>query len=71
MVNLVSVYASQTGRGKEEKDEFAIVLGKILYDFDVGEKLLISGDMNGHVGAEVDDFQVGYGFGRRNVDGEM
>ena len=32
------------------------------------------GDMNGHVGAEVDGFEGvhgGYGFGRRNVDGEM
>ena len=30
--------------------------------------------MNGHVGAEVDSFEGvhgGYGFGRRNVDGEM
>ena len=30
--------------------------------------------MNGHVGAEVDGFEGvhgGYGFGRRNVDGEM
>ena len=30
--------------------------------------------MNGHVGAEVDGFEGvhgGYGFGKRNVDGEM
>ena len=43
-------------------------------DIDVGERLLICGDMNGHVGAEVDGFEGvhgGYGFGRRNVDGEM
>ena len=36
--------------------------------------MLICGDMNGHVGAEVDGFEGvhgGYGFGRRNVDGEM
>ena len=32
------------------------------------------GILNGHVGAEVDGFEGvhgGYGFGRRNVDGEM
>ena len=72
--NLISVYAPQTGRSKEEKEEFFTVLGKILSDIDVGERLLICGDMNGHVGAEVDDFEGvhgGYGFGRRNVDGEM
>ena len=43
-------------------------------DIDVGERLLICGDMNGHVGAEVDGFEGvhgRYGFGRRNVDGEM
>ena len=32
-------------------------LGKILSDIDVGERLLICGDMNGHVGAEVDGFR--------------
>ena len=74
VVNLVSVYAPQTGRGKVEKEEFFTVLGKILSDIDVGERLLVCGNMNGHVGAEVDGFEGvhgGYGFGRRNVDGEM
>ena len=53
VVNLVSVYAPQSGRGKEEKEEFFTVLGKILSDIDAGERLLICGDMNGHVGADV------------------
>ena len=47
---------------------------EIISDIDVGERLLICGDMNGQVGAEVDGFEgvhSGYGFGRRNVDGEM
>ena len=71
VVNLVSVYAPQSGRGKEEKEEFFTVLGKIFSDIDVGER---SGDMNGHFGVEVVGFEGvhgGYGFGRRNVDGEM
>ena len=52
-----------------------IVLEKILSDIDAGERLLLfCGDMNGHVGAEVDGFEGvhgGYGFVRRNKDGEM
>ena len=74
VVNLISVYAPQSGRGKEEKEEFFTVLGNILSDIDAGERLLICGDMNGHVGADVDGFEGvhgGYGFGKRNVDGEM
>ena len=49
-------------------------MGKISSDIDEGERLLICGDMNGYVGVEVDGFNVvhgGYGFERRNVDGEM
>ena len=74
VVNLVSVYAPQSERGKEEKVEFFTVLGKILSDIDVGDRLLICGDMNGHVRAKVDGFEGvhgGYNFGKRNVDGEM
>ena len=49
-------------------------MGKILSDIDVGERLLICGDMNGHVRVEVDGFEGvhgGYSFGRQNVDGKM
>ena len=38
VVNLVSVYAPQSGRSKEEKEEFFTVLGKILSDIDAGER---------------------------------
>ena len=41
---------------------------------DESEKLLICGDLNGHVGAEVDGFEGvygGFGFRKRNVEGEM
>ena len=62
------------GEARKKKRNSSTVLGKILSDIDVGERLLICGDMNGHVGAEVDGFEGvhgGYGFDRRNVDGEM
>ena len=39
-----------------------------------GERVLIGGDLNGHVGAEssgYEDVHGGFGFGDRNVEGEM
>ena len=60
------------GEAKKKKKEF-FSFREILSDIDVGERLLICGDMNGQVGAEVDGFEGvhgGYGFGR-NVYGEM
>ena len=41
---------------------------------DSGERLLICGDLNGHVGSEIDGFEGvhgGFGFGKQNVEGEM
>ena len=38
------------------------------------EKLLICGDLNGHVESEIDGFEGvhgGFGFGKRNMEGEM
>ena len=60
-LNLVSVYAPQSGRGRVEKEEFFSLLGKVVLEIDDGEKLLIWGDMNGHVGAEVVGFKGVHG----------
>ena len=41
---------------------------------DSGERLLIYGDLNGHVGSEIDGFEGvhgGFGFGKQKVEGEM
>ena len=41
-------------------------------EMDDGGKLLICGDLNGHVGAGVEGFEGvhgGFGFGKRNVKG--
>ena len=41
---------------------------------DSDERLLICGELNGHVGSEIDGFEGvhgGFGFGKRNVEGEM
>ena len=74
VVNLVSAYAPQVGRRKEEKEEFFALLGKVVMSIDPIEKLVLCGDMNGHVGARVDGYEEvhgGNGYGTRNVEGEM
>ena len=71
---LVSVYAPQVGRSMNVKEEFFINLGAVLSTIKEGERLVVCGDLNGHVGKEVDGFEGvhgGYGFGNRNVEGEM
>ena len=62
VLSLISAYVPQAGRHRQDKEEFFTLLGKIVSKIDDGEKLLICRDLNGH---------VGFGFGKRNVDGEM
>ena len=71
---VVSVYAPQVGRPMEEKEEFFASLGEVLSAVDGKERLVVCGDMNGHVGAGKDGFEGvhgGYGYGERNPEGEM
>ena len=71
LVTFVSVYAPQVGRPQEEKDQFY----DELYRF-IGQlkgKYVVLGDMNGHVGTDVDGFEGvhgGNGFGDHNAEGE-
>ena len=74
VLNLVIVYAPQVGRTMDEKEEFLILLGKTVSAVDAAEQLVVCGDLNGHVGAKSDGFggvHGGFGFGERNVEGEM
>jgi hypothetical protein len=74
VLNLVSVYAPQGGRPTEEKEEFLITLGQVLASAGPDERLVVCGDMNGHVGTQIDGYEGvhgGYGFGCRNKEGEM
>ena len=57
VLNVVSVYAPQVGRTIEEKEEFYILLGKVSKDVGENEKLIVCGDMNGHVGAGADGWK--------------
>ena len=75
VLNLISVYAPQEGWSREVKEEFLAMLGEVVSGIDSSEKLLICGGLNGHVvGSEIDSFEGvhgGFGFGKRNVEGEM
>ena len=53
VLNLISVYAPQTGWSKVVKEEFLAMLGEVVSGIDSGEMLLICGDLNGHVGSEM------------------
>ena len=57
-----------------EKEEFWSDLDRVVGKVPTGEKLVLCGDMNGHVGAETDGLEGvhgGSGFGIRNTEGEM
>ena len=74
VLNLIPVYAPQAGYSRMEKEEFLAMLGEVVSGIDSGERLLICGDLNGHVGSEIDGFESvhgGFGFGKRIVEGEM
>ena len=74
LLNVISVYAPQVGRTMKEKEEFYICLEDVLKGVGENEKLIVCGDLNGHVGAEAHGFEGvhgGKGFGVRNVEGEM
>ena len=74
VLNLISVYAPQTGWSKLVKEEFLAMLGEVVSGIDSSERLLICGDLNGHAGSEIDGFESvhgGFGFGKWNVEGEM
>ena len=46
------------------------MLGEVVSGIDSSEKLLICGDLNRHVGSEIDGFEGvhgDFGFGKRNV----
>ena len=74
VLNLICVYAPQVGRSLEEKEEFLVLVGKMISSVNVKERLVVAGDFNCHVGADALGYEGvhgGHGFGQRNVEGEM
>jgi hypothetical protein len=74
ILRIVSAYAPQSGRTAEEKEEFWNTLKLALVGLDPEEeRVVIAGDLNGHVGEETNGYNGthgGRGVGVRNEDGE-
>ncbi|XP_046972435.1 uncharacterized protein LOC124539180 [Vanessa cardui] len=72
-LNLISVYAPQSGCEESVKEKFWEDFDCLLMDLQDSEEVYVGGDYNGHVGKESDGYEGvhgGLGFGNRNADGE-
>jgi len=70
--NIVSAYAPPIVSEKNQKEEFWRQMDKVIQRIPGTEKIVIGGDMNGHVGCNrtgYDKVHGGYGFGFRNDAG--
>ena len=71
--HIISAYAPQQGCSEEEKEGFREKLEEYIERIPRSELLILSGDMNAHVGESSDGFEGvhgGRGFGRRNQEGD-
>nr|XP_009795970.1 PREDICTED: craniofacial development protein 2-like [Nicotiana sylvestris] len=72
-VNVIRAYAPQVGLDQEVKKQFWKDLDEMVRSIPHTEKLFISRDFNGHIGASArgyDDVHGGCGFGVRNEGGK-
>ena len=68
LCKLVSCYCPRTGRSVNKNKKFYEIIGKVV----TSEKVLVSGDFNGHVGSDMGDFgevHGGFGIGQINDGG--
>ena len=70
LVTCICAYAPQTSRSDEEKDSFWDQMISVTGSIPASELIVVGGDLNGHVGTNVDGVHGGHGFGERNADGE-
>ncbi|PWA80379.1 craniofacial development protein 2 [Artemisia annua] len=71
-VHVISAYAPQVGRSEEEKKSFWDSLDELVRECPPDQRLIIGGDLNGHIGAATDGYagvHGGFGFGVRNDEG--
>ena len=71
-VNVISAYAPQVGRSEVEKKNFWDSLDELVRECQSDQRLIIGGDLNGHIGAAADGYagvHGGFGFGVRNDEG--
>jgi len=72
VVTIVSAYAPQGGLDATARGEFWDNLEEVVQGVPPSEKLIIGGDLNGHVGSSRDGFEGvhgGFGFGEKNEAG--
>ena len=71
-LNVLSVYTPQRGCTDEDKDIFWKKLDEVLQSIPANEKLILAGDMNGHVGADISGIERwhgDHGYGSQNEEG--
>ncbi|XP_065866604.1 uncharacterized protein, partial [Euphorbia lathyris] len=72
VVNVISAYAPQIGLDVSIRQAFWEDLEKVVQQVPNDEKMVLGGDLNGHVGSRRDGFESvhgGYGFGDKNEAG--
>ena len=73
VLTIISAYAPQVGCSEEDKEEFWESFERCLTRLPETEKVVVGGDLNGHVGAQQEGYERehgGFGFGNRNDEGE-
>ncbi|GKD81107.1 retrovirus-related pol polyprotein LINE-1 [Tanacetum coccineum] len=73
-VNVISAYAPQVGLSDVEKKKFWDDLDELVRECPTNERLIIGGNLNGHIRASANGyarFHGGFGFGDRNEEGRM
>nr|GEY24780.1 hypothetical protein [Tanacetum cinerariifolium] len=71
-VNVISAYAPQVGLSEVEKKTFWDSLDKVVREFTTDQRLILGGDLNGHIWAATEGYTSvyrGFGFGMRNEEG--
>ena len=73
VVNVICAYAPQVGCQDEEKETFWRQMDQELRAIPEGERVIVGGDLNGHVGISreaIERIHGGWGVGEKNVEGE-
>ncbi|GKE47080.1 craniofacial development protein 2, partial [Tanacetum coccineum] len=71
-VNVISAYAPQVGLSEVEKTTFWDSLDKVVRECPTSQRLILGGDLNGHIGAATEGYagvHGGFGYGARNEEG--
>ena len=73
IINLISVYAPQVNRSKEDKEKFWNEFDDEIKQIPEEDMVWIGGDLNGHIGKDKSGYEEvhgGVGYGERNAEGE-